>query len=246
LHAVEKWGKTSFGAMTRKPIFIETRQETGLETLLDNGRLPDTPHFPECKTWEELRGMIETLIVEPHEYKTLIVDTMNGAERMCHEFVCQREYNGDWGKKGFASYQQGYSVSLPEWRLFLGDLDRLREQKRMAIMLLCHSKIKTFKNPEGADYDRYQPDVHEQTWSLTHKWADCILFGNFSVTVTETDPEKKGKGTGGSLRVMYTQRSAAYDAGNRLGLPEDIDMGNSPQEAWANFAEALKAGKAAA
>ena len=42
---------------------------------------------------------------------------------------------------------------------------------------------------------------------------------------------------------MYTERSAAYDAKNRLGLPGEIEMGNSAAEAWAEFMAAIKAGR---
>lgn len=250
LHAVEGWGKTSFGAQTPKPIFLQTKGETGLETLIDAGRLPEIPHFPECQGWDDLMGAIETLTVDEHDFKTLVVDTSNGAERLCHEFVCQRDYGGEWGKAGFTSYMQGFEVSLADWRQLLNALDRLRATRRMAILLLCHTKVKPFKNPEGADYDRYQPDMHEKTWSLSHKWADVVLFGNFDVTVQggskSGDRPQKGKATGGQQRVLYTERHAAYDAKNRLGLQGEIDMGSNAAEAWINFTAAVKAGKAGA
>lgn len=246
LHAVEGWGKTSFGAQTPKPIFIEVGKETGLETLIDNGLVADTPHFPAVQDWAGLLGAIEALTVEDHPYKTCLIDTINGSETMCHELVCHRDFGDDWGEKGFASYGKGPEIALPEWRIFLNALDRLRETKRMGIMLLCHTKVKTFKNPEGADYDRYQPDMHEKTWGLTHKWADAVFFGNFEVSVEQgrkVDLMKKGKGIGGNHRLMYTQRSAAYDAKNRLGLPPEVDMGDSAPAAWTNFANELKAAR---
>lgn len=244
LHAVEGWGKTSFGAHTPKPIFIQTGGETGLETLIDAGRLPDTPHFPAVQSWEELLGVIETLRVEEHPYRTLVGDTLNGAEALCHRFICERDFGGEWGNKGFGSYNKGYEVALPEWMNFLNALDRLRSERKMTILWLCHTKVKPFKNPEGPDYDRYQPDVHEKTWGLSHKWADCVLFGNFEITVqVDKADAKKGKGTGGAYRIMYTERHAAYDAKNRLGLSGEIEMGDSAADAWTNFLAAIKQGR---
>ena len=126
----------------------------------------------------------------------------------------------------------------------LGQLDRLRTERKMTVLLLCHTRVRPFRNPEGPDYDRYQPDVHEKTWGLSHKWADCVLFGNFETTVqVDKADAKKGKGTGGACRLMYTERHAAYDAKNRLGLAPEIEMGSSPAEAWANFLGAIKAGR---
>lgn len=218
-----------------------TKGETGLDTLIDAGRLPAIPHFPELQTWAELTGAIQALTEQEHSYRTLIIDALNGAERMCHEHVCKRDFNGEWGDRGFGGYQRGFEVSLADWRELLNALDRVRAERKMRIICLCHTKVGTFKNPEGPDYDRYQPDLHAKTWSLTAKWADLVLFGNFEVTVdTQKSGDRKGKGTGGQLRMLYTERHASYDAKNRLGLPPEIEMGSSPAEAYQNFVTAMK------
>lgn len=244
LHGVEGWGKTSWGAQFPKPIFIQSRGETGLETLIDAGRLPEVPHFPEMQTWLDVRGALKMLTDQEHSYKTLVIDTLNGVERLCHEYICNRDFGGNWGDKGFGSYNKGYEVSLPEWQMFLQDLDNLRQRKSIIVILLCHTKVKGFKNPEGPDFDRYQPDIHEKTWGLTHKWADVVLFGNFLVATAEDQKTRRAKGVGGTARVIYCQRSAAWDAKNRIGLGESIDLtGESPAGDFSLFHAAVKAGR---
>ena len=243
LHGPEGAGKTSFGCCAPKPVFLMTRGETGLLTLIDAARVPETPHFPELTTWEDLLGAVEALTHETHDYRTLVVDTLNGAERLCHEHVCQRDFEGKWGRDGFTSYMTGYDVALADWRAFLDTLDRLRAQRRMSILALAHTKISPFRNPEGPDYDRYTVDLHHKTWSLTHKWADLVLFSNFVAHVEARRNDETGKAKGGSRRVLYTTRTAAYDAKNRHGLPEQIDAGQSAAEAWDHFMAALQAGK---
>lgn len=248
IHAVEGWGKTSFGAQAPRPVFIQTRQETGLEALIENGQLPETPHFPESANWDAVIGAIETLAVEPHEYRTLVLDTINGAERLCHEFVCARDFAGDWSDRGFEGYKRGYETSLADWRVLLSGLDRLRVERKMSIVCLCHTKTETFKNPTGPDYDRFQGSMYKSTMALTNQWVDCILFGNFEVTVGAVQENKKtgvqkGKGAGGKQRVLYCQQDASMVAKNRMGLPSEILMGDSPAEGWANFLAAVKAGR---
>lgn len=240
-HGVEGIGKTSFMAMIQKLIAIMLRGETGLETLIDAGRVSPVPHFPETQTWADFLSQLEWLLINDHEYKYLGIDTLNGAERLCHEHVCQRDYRGEWGKQGFTSYMQGFEVSLADWREMLSLLDRLRNEKNMGIICLCHTKVAPFRNPEGADYDRYAPDMHAKTWSLTHKWADLVGFMNFEVHLEEKGTRAKAKG--GQTRLLYTERHAAYDAKNRLGLPPEIDLGQSAQEAWKNFTTAVSAAK---
>lgn len=245
LHAREGWGKTSLAAHAPKPIFIQTQGETGLDTLIAANQLPETPHFPEIKSWADLTSAISFLAEEEHPYKTLVIDTVNGAERLCYEHVCQREFNGDWGNGGFTGYQRGYEISLTDWKMFLNSLDDLRSKRKMTVFLLIHTKIKTFKNPEGSDYDRWAPEMHDKCWGLTHKWLDCVLFGNFETTVKadKNDPTKKGKAASNSYRILYTQQRPAFDAKNRLGLPEEIEMGSSSTEGWNNLASAIVAGR---
>jgi hypothetical protein len=114
----------------------------------------------------------------------------------------------------------------------------------MMILTLCHTRAATYKNPEGPDYDRYTPDLHAKTWGLTHKWADFVVFLNFSVHVEAARNQTKGKGHGGRRRVLYTTRTAAWDAKNRHGLPDEIDSGDSAIDLWNNFATAMKAARA--
>ncbi len=244
MHAVEGWGKTSLAAKAPKPIFIQSRGETGLETLIQNNLLPETPRFPECASWREILEAVDVLIEEDHQFRTVVIDTINGSERLCHEAVCARDFGSDWGERGFASYGKGAEVALADWLMLLQKLDKLRDARKMTIFLLAHTKVVTFKNPEGSDFDRYAADLHKTTWAATAKWSDAILFGNFDVVVNTRKGDSKGKATI-KRRVLYTERSAAFDAKNRMGLPMDIDMGDSASEAWENFAGALREARAA-
>ena len=250
LHAVEGWGKTSFGAQFPKPVFLQSRGETGLETLIDCGLLAPIPHTPEITKWVDALYTLEYLLTEKHDYGTLVVDTLNGLEKLCFEAVCERDFGGK--TEGFLAYGKGPLHAMNDWRELLSGCDALRAQKRMRILFLCHTKIQTFNNPLGANYDRFIPEVSKETWSLTAKWSDCIFFGNFESTViggavSDTAAKnRKGKGVGaGNQRDMHVQRHDAFDAKNRLGLTESIDMGSRPREGYANFIAAIKAANAA-
>jgi hypothetical protein len=252
LHAREGFGKTSLAAYAPNPIFLQSRGETGLDTLIASNQLPETPHFPEMQSWEDQAAAISFLTTEEHPYKTLVLDTVNGLERLCYEFVCNRDFDDDWGNTGFGSYQKGYEVSLAEWRMFLNSLDELRRQKKMTIFMLFHSKIKTFANPDGANYDRWSVDMHEKTYGLTLKWLDALLFGNYETAVKTSkdartdDAMKKGKAVGTIARVLYTEQRPTFDAKNRFGLPPEIDIEGTPKDAWAELANAVKAARVGA
>lgn len=238
-------GKTSVGAAVPSPVFLVDDQEDGINTLKSSTLVAaDTPVLPPSKAWEDVLGQLDALANDDHEYKYLVIDTFGGLERLCHEYVCRRFYKGDWSESGFLSYSKGYDVSLPEWRTMLNKLDRLRTDKGMGILALAHSHVKPFKNPEGEDYDRYIVDMHPKTWAVTHKWADMILFANYYVEIDKgKSGRERAKGKGGQSRFFNTEHHAAYDAKHRHGLPADISMGDSGQEAWDNLKNEIKAAR---
>jgi hypothetical protein len=242
MHGTEGVGKSSFGAFAPRPIFAMTKGETGLLTLIDNGLVDQTPHFDECMTWLELLGHIEWLTKNQHDYRAFVIDTINGAERLCFEHVAKMFFGGDMLK--FLDYGKGPDKAQQEWIQLLTALDRLRSAKKMAIITLCHTRVKTFKNPEGNDFDRYAADMHEKSWGLSAKWADIILFATFETFAKKDVGALKAKGYGGSRRLLYTQRTAAWDAKNRVGLPEQIVMQDGPDGGWNAFHAAVKKARA--
>ncbi len=247
LHGQEGVGKTSFGAFAPDPVFIQVGNETGLETLVAANRLPKTSHFKQaCQTWDELLEDVTWLLQKKHDHTTLVIDTLNGAERLCYDHVIKENYGGKAGDDGFLSYQQGYTVALGPWRRLLKGLDMLRTERNMLIICLCHTAKRTFKNPEGPDYDRYEPAFEgAKAWGQTLKDADIVLFMSFHTEVRKEGAAKpgratpKGKASGGQSRVIYTEHSATYDAKNRHGLPIEIDADGGGSQAWDNFATAL-------
>lgn len=241
LYADAKWGKTSFAAMFPKPIFLTTRGEDGLQKLIESGQLPDTPHFEDqARTWVEVQNAVNELIVQDHDFGTFVLDAANGAEALAHEAICEEDFHGDWSERGFNSFGSGEKITTRKlWRPFLTLLDRLREAKRMRILLVCHADARTKKNPGGLDYQKIQPALSNSAWKLTGKWADMILYGDFDIAVNKETKLGTAKAVGGESRTLYCDPRAHFDAGNRHGLPGEIDCGNSPQEAWKNFVTAF-------
>lgn len=235
LNTCEGWGKTSFAANAPGVAIIQARGETGYQTLVGMGRVPAVPAVV-ADSWEGLIGLLDSITAEPGAIKVLALDALGGFERLCHEYICAREFGGDWGEKGFGSFARGYDQSIPEWVGMLNRLDKIRE-KGVGIILLSHVHVKPFKNPTGADFDRYEAACHAKTWGVTHKWADAVLFGTFR-TITA---EKKGKtkGIGGTERVAYTERRDAFDAKNRHGMPEELDIPDDPAKSYQLIASYL-------
>lgn len=233
VNAVEGFGKTTLGAYSPDPFILMSRGETGYDTLLSAGLVPAVP-AEEVVAWSQLLEWLDRLIEDPQGRKTIVLDAIGGFERLCHEHVCRRDFDNNWGERGFASFQRGYDRAVTDWLEMLNRLTMLHKAG-LIILLLGHCQVRPFRNPLGVDFDRYVSDLHHKTWSVTHKWADAVLFGNFFTVIDNEEKAKrtgKGKAIGGTDRVVYTERRDAYDAKNRYGMPQQVWLKGGPAAAW--------------
>lgn len=218
LYGVEGVGKTTLAAATPSPVFIGAEDGTG---HLDVAR------FPTPANWSEVRAVSELLTKEAHDFKTLVVDTVDWVEPLLWAHICARDKEANIESYG---YGKGYQVALDEWRSWLADLERLRTVG-VNVMLLGHTTARNFKNPEGEDYDRYELKLHAKAGGLLKEWCDAVLFANHETFTKTHERTKRVKGVSTGARWLYTQRTAAYDAKNRYGFPDLLPLSWTDVEA---------------
>lgn len=227
LYGVEKIGKSTFASEAPSPVFLCS--EDGTNEL-------DVARLPQPETWLDVLDSIRELTTEAHDFQTLAVDTLDWLEPILWRFICDRDGKSDIEDYG---YGKGYTAALAEWRVLLAALDRLREKRGMHIVLLAHSWIRPFKNPTGDDYDRYELKVHLKAGGLVKEWAEAVLFAQHETFVVKRKETDRARAVDNGARVIHTQRRAAWDAGNRYGLPEKLPL------SWSDFWEAVQAGSPA-
>jgi hypothetical protein len=238
MYAAEKFGKTTFASYAPEPIILMCK-DNGYDTLLSSRSVPAVP-AAEMVAWEQLLDTVRH-VANTKCCKTLIIDGITGAERLCHEYVVANKFEGKWGEDGFLAYHKGYSVAVTDWLKLLAALDEVR-QAGITVVLLGHARTRSVKNPMGADYDRFEPDVHQHTWGPTAKWADAILFGKFHTIVevakreqSKKMAEQKGKAIGGTQRVIFTEPHDAWVAGNRFGMESEIWLNGQADGMWSEI-----------
>ena len=215
LYGVHGVGKSTWGSMTEKPVFIQT--EDGLANI-------DCERFPLAQAYSDVLAAIGELYTEPHEYRTVVVDSLDWLERLIWADVCR--------KRGVESmedipYGKSYVFALTQWREVLQGLDALRNERGMNILLIAHAQIERFANPETDTYDRYSPRLQKQASALVQEWCDEVLFATYKVhtkTTTEAFDRKRVQGIGSGERIIRTTERPAHVAKNRLGLPDEIPL----------------------
>lgn len=210
LAGVEGVGKSTFAADAPAPIFIAA--EDGIRHL-------NVASFPEPQTFGDVMDAVRSLAEEDHPYKTLAIDTVDWIEPLIWSHLCAQH---GWELIETPGYGKGYNVALDEWRKLLAALDKLRTAKGMEIILLAHVTIKTFSNPAGQDFSRYESKLNRSASALIREWTDANLFATFEEFTKKDGAKVKGYSTG--RRVIYTQRTAAWDAKNRFGLPDELPL----------------------
>lgn len=216
VYGPEGIGKSTFAAQFPKPLFIDTEGST---KKLDVNRFRDKP-----TSWSMLKNYVEYVKQNPGICETLVIDTIDWAERLCVDSILASH-----GKKGIEDfgYGNGYTYVAEEIGRFLNLLQELIDKDICNVVLTAHSQIKHFEQPdESGSYDRYELKLGKKTTSqtspLVKEWADMILFANYETFAVAADKEgKKFKGQGGQ-RVMYTSHHPCWDAKNRDGLPPKL------------------------
>jgi len=232
LFGTEGLGKSTFASHAPSPIFLAS--EDGTSQL-------DVARFPEPKSWRDAMDAIHALTIDEHEYKTLVIDTLDWLEPLCWAAVCEKP--DEKGKRrdnieafGFG---KGYVAALDEWRLLLARIERMRLARNMHVVMLAHSWVKAFKNPEDDDYDRYEMKLNNKASGLLKEWCDVVLFGAYETFAATDKATKRTRGVSTGARVVHTQRTAAWDAKNRYDLPPTIPLD------WQAFSDAVAAHKPA-
>lgn len=217
MHGTPGIGKSSFAAETPNPIFLCAEEGT---SHLDVTRL-------ELKSFPEFIGALKELAETDHEYKSVVVDTVDHLEPLIWAEVCK-----DKNKKSIEDigYAKGYIFALDFWKEFTSALELLRSHKNMNIVLLAHTDVKSFNDPQLTEpYDRYQVKLHHKAAGHLIDRVEDVLFVNYKTFLNKASDSNKTKALGDGSRVVYTEHRPAFIAKNRHDLPFEIPL------SWSDF-----------
>ena len=230
IYGTEGIGKSTTAAQAPKPIFIPT--EEGLDQI-------DCASFPLATSFADVRTALQSLAHEPHEFESVVIDSLDWLERLAWDDVCRR-HSVESIEKVDGGYSKGYVHALIQWREVLASLDTLRSQRRMCIVLLAHAKVEKFEDPDSSAYDRYSPRLHKHAAALVTEWADAVLFATRKIRVKREDAgfnRERGiaspLGLNGGERVLRCVGSPACVAKNRFDLPVELPL------SWAALMQAM-------
>ncbi len=206
-------GKSTLASKFPSPVFIST--EDGLAGL-------DVVSFPQAKTIQEISASIRSLIKEPHDFKTVAVDTVDWLVEPL--IVNEVEHTTDEKER---AYGKGQVMVAEQFREILQGLDVLRRKRNMNVVMIAHSAIVRYEDPRTEPYDRYQPKLQNRCNALFQEWCDIIAFAAFKVLVKKTDigfNNTVARGITTGERLLHFIETPAFVAKNRYECPESVEM----------------------
>lgn len=218
IYGQEGIGKSTFAASAPGVVFIQT--EDGLTRI-------NAAKFPLATDLSTVFQQLEALAKEAHTFQTVAVDSLDWLERLIFDRVCADFGGARSIEKVDGGYGKGYTYALQYWRAFLGLLDKCRA-RGMAVILLAHSKIERFEDPEHAAYDRYAPRLHKLSSALVTEWSDAVLFAARKMRVSASDDGKRAVaapvGKDGGERILRAIGGPACVAKNRYNMPNEMPL----------------------
>lgn len=203
-------GKTTLAASGKKPIISD---------MEGNCNHIDAPKI-RIYSIEEHKEFLRELLSQQHDYKTLVVDSLDSIESMISEKL----------NKTYSSNELSYGKDKAKWVSEINELidlyEKLSTRKGMNIIFTAHWKVKAANNPMVEQYDRYDLRINEHMRTGFCNWVQCILLAMKEVQLEESKSSGFGKKRAKNIerRVLYTRGSPTYYGKNVFNLPEKMPM----------------------
>lgn len=200
LYGASKIGKSTFCSHAEKALFLAT--EPGLNAL-------DVFQTP-IKNWTDLLNVCKELVTNKHNFKTIVIDTIDNAFQFCNDYICEKN---DIGYPSELPYGKGFALVNNEFQRVLLKLAQMKQ----GLFLVSHSTEKEIDTRTGK-YVKTVCTLPGKANKIVLGLVDIILY-----CTTETIKNKNDESV--ERRIFLSKPSKFYDAGDRTGrLSEVIDL----------------------
>ena len=216
VYGPEGIGKSTFAAAWPQSLVIQT--EDGLADIA-------CARLPLAKSWADVEAAFLALCKEPHEFKAIVIDSIDWLERLIWVEVCKAHKVDSIDEIGFF---RGYTFALAWWARVIKALDYLRQERGCEAVLVAHSKIEKVPLPGLDPFERFEPKINKHAQHLLIEWCDEVLFARWEIQTRKTEEgfgKARIRAIGGTDRVLCCHPTAAWIAKTRLRhLPAAMEL----------------------
>lgn len=214
LFGLEKIGKTTLAAQFPDAMFL----------MLEPGGRGLSIYQTPITNWSMFKKALRLLAKDPR-FKTVVVDTVDIAFKMCERSTCRKmgidhPSDEDWGK--------GWNAIRDEFTEQMAILLSLGK----GVVLISHATEREIKRRDGSKYHVIGPTMAGQARSVIQPMVDIWCYYAF-------EKDRRVLTIRGDEHVTAGVRPPKNFLSGDTQL-STIDMGTSPEEAYANFVAAFK------
>ncbi len=214
IHGLPKVGKTSVAAQFPETLFLCFEPGTkGLDT-----------YEIHVESWADFVGWAKALAADRSKYKTIVIDTVDIAHKLCREFICRKLGVTHPSQAGWGEGWDGLSTEFQKWMAKIQKLGR-------GVIFISHSQEKEITALGGDTYNRIVPTLSNSAAKIMVGMSDFIFYFYMG---------KKER------RWIRVDGTAEIEAGTRgeTGLHfkdlKVIPMGENAHEAYVNLLKGFK------
>lgn len=190
IYGERKIGKSSTASEFPEPIFLSGEEGTkGFDAYtisIDNSKGKGIG-------WKSFRKAVKLLRTEPHDYKTVVVDTIDPIYDYCLEYVCEDQGMNHPSDEG---YGKGWKAVEKE---FVDGIDELLKLG-LGVIFISHATEAEFLERTGKKYNKLISSMPGQCRKFISAQCDIIIYYGYY----------------GNRRLMTVRGSDTVESGHRL------------------------------
>lgn len=213
-------GKTTLASEFPDAVFLQVEDGTPGDVELTS--------FGTLASFGDVMSALASLYQEDHKFRWIVVDSITELQKIVFAETCRRGDDKGNAKANIEDfgYGKGYVYAGRVWQDFIEGVNALRNDRGMGLILVAHSAVERFDDPETVSYDRYQIDLHKKSVGVVERDMDAILLLKQPVQVkTEEQGFNKERAhataIGGTI-LIHSVGKPAYTAKNRYGIPPTL------------------------
>ena len=184
--------------------------------------------FPVALDFGTVMDQLADLYANPESgVRTVVVDSVTELQKLVFAETCARGDDHGNAKRNIEDfgYGKGYVRAQAVLQEFIDGINMLRNELGITVILIAHSVVTQFNDPESEAYDQWSISLHKQLVGQVEREMDAILLVKTPIEVKTEDRGLKGTRAIASskrIRKIYTEGSPAFIAKNRYGLPPEL------------------------
>lgn len=218
-------GKSTLAATFPNPVFI--RAEDGVNRISGKAGEPDC--FPVLKTGEEIYDQLKALLQEPHDYGTLVIDSVSKLDELFIADILAKDPRAKGVNQALGGYGNGPAAVAAMHSRVRKAAGLLAEKRDIAVVFLAHADLENVKLPDTDDYMRYSLKMMPKSIPFYTDDVDFVGHVRLVSALRGGDDERKRVISDGSREVVCHATAASVSKnGYGITAPLPLAEGENP------------------